>query len=119
MENQNAAPQFVMVSPSEYKRQQVVQSMIEAQELKLDTTDPGGKFLVNGEEVDANGRPFKAGRTEHEVQFEAENRFLAQQVINVNPDAEAQRIEADARIADAIAKREADDKAEAEKKAKK
>lgn len=34
----------------------------EAAERQLDTTEPGGKYEVNGELVDANGEPIKARR---------------------------------------------------------
>ena len=37
--------------------------MADKQEAKLDETTPGGKFIVGGKEVDANGNPIGEGFT--------------------------------------------------------
>lgn len=48
--------QPIVVSAQEYKHQQAVKAMAEAQEKHLDTTVPGGRYKRGDSFVDANGK---------------------------------------------------------------
>ena len=50
----------IVLSPEEYRQQQIAKARTEAAGLNLDTTAPGGRYLLaDGTAVDANGQPLK------------------------------------------------------------
>lgn len=55
---QAQAPTIVLDS-GQLRAQQAHAAMVEAQRLKLDTAPKGGRYNVNGQWVDADGKPIK------------------------------------------------------------
>jgi len=52
----------MIVSPDDYRNQQIAAAKAAAAVTPLDTTVPGGRYLVGGQWVDANGAPIKTTR---------------------------------------------------------
>ena len=54
----------IVVSPQQYKAEQIAQSKSEAAGLEMDKTEPGGRYLTpDGRTVDANGEEIKGGKS--------------------------------------------------------
>lgn len=55
-----ASPAEVIAKPFEvYRAEQYAQALAEAKELAMDTAPAGGRYIVDGQVVDANGVPVK------------------------------------------------------------
>lgn len=53
----------IVVSPQDYKNQQIAESKRQASEQRLDEGPEGGRYEVGDQMVDANGDPRKGGDT--------------------------------------------------------
>lgn len=51
--------QPIVVSPADYRLRQIAEAKADAAEMTMDVAPAGGRYVVNGETVDANGQPVK------------------------------------------------------------
>jgi hypothetical protein len=56
-------PQIIQVVPINQEAERAA-NMALGRELAMDTTVEGGRYIVNGKEVDANGKPLKGADAE-------------------------------------------------------
>ncbi len=105
--------QPIIVSSNEYKARQIAESKLQAAEAQIDFAPEGGRYLVGGEWVDADGILASApkGGGDATKLFETEQKAMAE----ADAERERQRVVAGVYGRDVTAEAEAD--AEAAKRA--
>jgi len=66
MAAKNEQPQVIQVVPINQEAERAA-NMALGRELQMDTTEPGGVYIVNGRKVNANGKPLDKDSDEAEA----------------------------------------------------
>ena len=104
----------VVLSANEYKSRQITESKQQAAEAQSDFVPDGGKYLVGGQWLDANGEPTSAPKGAGDAVKQAEQ--AQKEAAEAEAAAEQQRVASGAYGRDVTAEAEAD--AEAAKAAR-
>lgn len=88
------ADQPMIISPVDYRAQQIAQSKTEAATLTMDLAPEGGRYLVGGQTVDANGLTVKPSAGEMKALSDA--KAFAEAQAKIAHDTEIRAAEAKA-----------------------